>query len=146
MDGEIDGTQETGQEQQGQQVDQAAGDDQQMQQETQQIAVAPTDEEIRAALAERDQKIADLERQVVEASKTVESAEALAKQIEELKAASDEERVGFGRTQRDGGTRPSRQARRRRGKAQGGRAVAVLGRCAPGRRHGAGARRGREGR
>lgn len=95
MDGEIDGAKETGQERQGQQVDQATGNDQQKQQEAQQVGAAPTDEEIRAALAERDQRIADLERQVAEASKTVESAEALAKQIEELKAASDEERVGF---------------------------------------------------
>lgn len=95
MDGEVDGTQETGQEQQGQQSDQAAGDDQQKQQEALQVGAAPADEEIRAALSERDQKIADLEAQVPEASKTVESAEALARQIEELRAASDEQRVGF---------------------------------------------------
>lgn len=95
MDGEIDGTEETGQEQQGQQVDQKAGDDQQKQQEAKQVGTAPTDEEIRAALAERDERIAELEAQVAEASKTVESAEALAKQIEELKASADEERVGF---------------------------------------------------
>ena len=94
MDGEIDGTQAQGQEQQGQQVDEKAGDDQQKQQEAQ-IGTAPTDEEIRAALAERDERIAELEAQVAEASKTVESAEALAKQIEELKASADEERVGF---------------------------------------------------
>lgn len=95
MDGEIDDAKETGQEQQGQQVDQAAGDDRQKQQGAQQVGAAPTDGEIRAALAERDRKIAELERQVAEASKTVESAEALAKQIEELKASADEERVGF---------------------------------------------------
>lgn len=95
MDGEVDGAQTTGQEQQGQQGGQAAGDEQQKQQEALQVGAAPTDEEIRAALAERDQKIAELERQVAEALKTVESAEALARQIEELKAASDEERVGF---------------------------------------------------
>ena len=51
--------------------------------------------ENRAALAERDEEIAKLERRAVEVSKTVESAEALAKQIEELRAASEEERVGF---------------------------------------------------
>lgn len=87
MDSEIDGAEETGQEQQGQQVDQATGDDQPKQQEKKPVGSAPSDEEIRAALAERDQKIAELEAQVAEASKTVESAEALAKQIEE--------RVGF---------------------------------------------------
>lgn len=95
MDGEVDGTQTTGQEQQGQQADQAPGDDQQKQQEALQVGAAPTDEEIRAALAERDQKIAELEAQVAEASKTVESAEKLAEQIEKLRAASEEERVGF---------------------------------------------------
>lgn len=87
MDDEVDDTQATGQEQQGQQGDQA------QQQEAQ--VTKPADEEIRAALAERDQKIAELEARVAEASKTVESAEALARQIEELKAASDEGRVGF---------------------------------------------------
>ncbi len=95
MDGEIDGAEETGQEQQGQQGNQAPGNNQQKQQEALQIDAAPTDEEIRAALAERDERIAELEAQVAEASKTVESAEALAKQIEELKASADEERVGF---------------------------------------------------
>lgn len=94
MDGEVDDTQGTGQEQQGQQGDQAAGDDQSQQQETQ-VGAAPTDAEIRAALAEHGEKIAELEAMVAEASRTVDSAEALAKQIEELKAASDEERVGF---------------------------------------------------
>ncbi len=56
---------------------------------------APDDKEIRAALAERDEKIAELERQIADAAKTVESAEALAKQVEELKAASDAERCEF---------------------------------------------------
>ena len=87
MDGEVDGTQAQGQDQQRQQADQA-------QQQEAQVAES-ADEEIRASLAERDQKIAELEAQVAEASKTVESAEALAKQIEELKASADEERVGF---------------------------------------------------
>ena len=95
MDGEVDGAQETGQERQGQQGNQAAGGEQQKQQEALQVGSAPSDEEIRAALAERDERIAQLEAQVAEASKTVESAEALARQIEELKASADEERVGF---------------------------------------------------
>lgn len=100
MDGGVDGTEEARQEQQGQQGSQAAGDDQQKRQEAQ--VAEPTDEEIRAALAERDEKIAELEARVAEASKTVEPAEALARQIEalarqieELRAASEEERVGF---------------------------------------------------
>lgn len=61
MDGEIDGTEETGQEQQGQQVDQKVGDDQQRQQEAMPVGTVPAYEEMRAALAERDEGIAELE-------------------------------------------------------------------------------------
>ena len=46
-------------------------------------------------MADRDKKIAELEAQIADAAKTVESANALAKQIEELKAATDAERVGY---------------------------------------------------
>lgn len=81
MDGEQDGAQAQGEKQQGQKAPEQAG--------------APDDEEIRAALAERDEKIAELEAQIAEAAKTAESAEALAKQIEDLKAASDAERCEF---------------------------------------------------
>ena len=108
MDGEQDGAQAQGEEQQGQQGDQQADDKQQGQKAPVQVG-APDDEEIRAALAERDEKIAELERQIADAAKTVESAEALAKQIEELKAASDAERCEFelrpgrGRSRKAGG-------------------------------------------
>ena len=51
--------------------------------------------EYRAALVDRDKKIAELEAQIADAAKTVESANALAKQIEELKAATDAERIGY---------------------------------------------------
>ena len=51
--------------------------------------------EYRAALVDRDKKIADLEAQIADAAKTVESANALAKQIEELKEATDAERIGY---------------------------------------------------
>ena len=51
--------------------------------------------EYRAALVDRDKKIAELEAQIADAAKTVESANALAKQIEELKEATDNERVGY---------------------------------------------------
>ena len=57
--------------------------------------VAKADAEYRAALAERDRKIAELEAQVAEAFKSTEAAEGLAKQIEEMKAAADAERTGF---------------------------------------------------
>ena len=57
--------------------------------------VAKADAEYRAALAERDKKIAELEAQVAEAFKWTEAAEGLARQIEEMKAAADAERTGF---------------------------------------------------
>ena len=97
MDGEVDGTQTQGEEQQGVQGDEAAGVEQSGQ-EAQQVSGAEDgdgDAEYRAALADRDKKIAELEAQIADAAKTVESANALAKQIEELKAATDAERVGY---------------------------------------------------
>lgn len=94
MDGEQDGAQTQGEEQQGQQGDPQADGKQQEPKAPAQVGT-PDDEEILAALAERDEKIAELERQIADAAKTVESAEALAKQIEELKAASDAERCEF---------------------------------------------------
>lgn len=94
MDFEQDGAQAQGEEQQGQQGDPQADDKQQEPKAPEQVG-APDDKEIRAALAERDEKIAELERQIADAAKTVESAEALAKQVEELKAASDAERCEF---------------------------------------------------
>ena len=109
MDGEVNGAETTGEEQQGVQGDQALGDEQ-SRQEAQQVGdgaeggdaagevadvVAKADEEYRAALAERDRKIAELEAQVAEAFKSTEAAEGLAKQIEEMRAAADAERVGY---------------------------------------------------
>ena len=70
MDGEQDGAQAQGQEQQGQQGDPQVDDEQQGQKAPEQVG-APDDEEIRAALAERDEKIAELERQIADAAKAV---------------------------------------------------------------------------
>ena len=104
MDGEVDGTQTQGEEQQGVQGGEAAGVEQSGQaeevgNEAQGVdggdAGGTSDAEYRAALADRDKKIAELEAQIADAAKTVESANALAKQIEELKAATDAERVGY---------------------------------------------------
>ena len=102
MDGEVDGTQAQGEEQQGVQGGEAAGVEQSGQAE--EVggegsegagAEGGGDAEYRAALADRDKKIAELEARIADAAKTVESANALAKQIEELKAATDAERVGY---------------------------------------------------
>ena len=104
MDGEVDGTETQGEEQQGVQGEQTAGVEQSGQaeevgNEAQGVdggdAGGTGDAEYRAALADRDKKIAELEAQIADAAKTVESANALAKQIEELKAATDAERVGY---------------------------------------------------
>lgn len=70
MDGEQDGAQVQGEEQQGQQGDPQAGDEQQGPKTPVQVG-APDDEEIRVALAERDEKIAELERQITDAAKAV---------------------------------------------------------------------------
>lgn len=102
MDGEADGMQTQGEEQQGVQGGEAAGADQSGQ-EVQQVGggegaegdggkAAGSDAEYRAALADRDKKIAELDAQIADAAKTIESANALAKQIEKLKAAKDAER------------------------------------------------------
>ena len=48
-----------------------------------------------AALRERDAKIAELEGEIAEAAKTEEGAEALRKEMDELRRKGDEERVGF---------------------------------------------------
>ena len=71
MDGEQDGAQAQGEEQQGQQGDPQADDKQQGQKAPVQVG-APDDEEIRAALAERDEKIAELESQMADAAKRCE--------------------------------------------------------------------------
>lgn len=57
MDGEQDGAQARGEEQQGQQGDPQTDDKQQEPKAPEQVG-APDDEEIRVALAERDEKIA----------------------------------------------------------------------------------------
>jgi len=54
----------------GQQGDPQADDKQQGQKASVQVG-APDDEEIRVALAERDEKIAELERQIADAAKAV---------------------------------------------------------------------------
>ncbi len=48
-----------------------------------------------AALRERDERIAALEGEIAEAARTAEGAEALRKEMDELRRKGDEERVGF---------------------------------------------------
>lgn len=46
-------------------------------------------------LADQAKQIADLEKQVADAAKTAETAEALTKQIEDMKAEAESERIDF---------------------------------------------------
>ena len=58
-------------------------------------AAAQAREDCEAALRERDARIAELEGEIAEAAKTAEGAEALRKEMDELRRKGDEERVGF---------------------------------------------------
>lgn len=58
-------------------------------------ALARVRADYEAALKERDERIAALEGEIAEAAKTAESAEALRKEMDELRRRGDEERVGF---------------------------------------------------
>ena len=100
MDGGVDGAQAQGEEQQA-----AGGGEPQAQQQAQVDGgeagggdgggASGADEAYRAALAERDAKISALEGQIAAAAKSAEAADALSKQIEEIKAANEAERVGY---------------------------------------------------
>lgn len=52
-------------------------------------------EDYKAALKERDARIAELEGEIAEAAKTAEGAEKLRAEMDELRRRGDEERVGF---------------------------------------------------
>ncbi len=106
MGSEGNGAQAQGEEQQGQQVEPEGGEQQSVEQpngqQAQEVGAGggdgdggDVDAEYKAALADRDKKIAELEAQIAEASKSVESANELAKQIEKLRADADAERVGY---------------------------------------------------
>lgn len=58
-------------------------------------AAAQARADYEAALRERDERIAELEGEIAEATKTAEGAEALRKGMDELRGRGDEERVGF---------------------------------------------------
>ena len=57
------------------------------------VGLAP---DYKALLDKQDERIRELESQVAEAAKSKEAAEALAKEIERLRADAAEERVGYG--------------------------------------------------
>ena len=57
--------------------------------------IAKAREDYEAALAERGARIAELEGEIAEATKTTEGAEALRKEMDELRRQGDEQRVGF---------------------------------------------------
>ena len=85
MEGEQDGAVEETQEEQGQPLEPKEP-------ETRQVDGAP---DYRALLDAQDERIRELESQVAEAAKSQASAEALAAEIERLRADAAEERVGY---------------------------------------------------
>ena len=93
MGDEANGEKQT--EGQGNDGSQQPSQPQQQQQETQTVDDGKAQGGYEAALAERDAKIAKLERQVADAAKNAEAAEALTKQIGELKEASATERTEY---------------------------------------------------
>ena len=58
-------------------------------------SIAKVRADYEAALKERDERIAKLEREIAEAAKTAESAERLCKEMDELRRQGEEQRVGF---------------------------------------------------
>ena len=85
VEGELDGKPEEAQEEQGQSLEQEEP-------EARQVDGAP---DYRALLDAQDERIRELESQVAEAAKSQEAADALAKEIERLRANAAEERVGY---------------------------------------------------
>lgn len=67
----------------------------QAQEEVADSAAAKDNDDYEAAIAERDARIGELEAQIAEAAKSVESVEALMAQIEDLKAESAKERTDY---------------------------------------------------
>lgn len=96
MDGEANGSQES---------TQGAQEEVQQQAQSQQVASMQVDggneagnapaPDYERQIAERDEKIASLEAQIAEASKSAEQAEKLSAEIADLKRASADERVDF---------------------------------------------------
>lgn len=88
MEGERDGEVQETQEEQEQQGEPARPQGQQAPKQVEQA-------DYKALLDKQDARIRELESQVAEAAKSKESAEALAKEIEKLRAEAAEERTGY---------------------------------------------------
>lgn len=93
MDGETNGGQEATQGAQNQAQQQ--GQQKETQQQGQQKVTGGNAPDYERQIAERDEKIASLEAQVVEAAKNAETAEALRGEIAELKAQGESDRIDF---------------------------------------------------
>lgn len=67
--------------------------------QTQPVAAGMDAPAYEVQIAERDNRIKELEAQVTEAAKTAEATEALKSQIEELKTQGESDRIEFGNVQ-----------------------------------------------
>lgn len=94
MDGEIDGAREEGVVEQGLEQQAQAGVEQQERTE-QPTAQEVADDGCKAALAARDERIAELEKQVAEAAESKAAAKKLTDEIEKVRAEAAEERVAY---------------------------------------------------
>lgn len=95
MGSESDGAGTQGQEQQGQQLPPQEGQQQRERQDGPAAEEKVADGGYKAALADRDQKIAELKRQVAEAAESKAAAKKLTAEIEKVRAEAADERVAY---------------------------------------------------
>lgn len=95
MEGENGGAREEGAVEQGLEQQASQGVEQQERQEQQAAQGQVADDGYKAALAARDERIAELEKQVAEASKSKAAAKKLTDEIEKVRAEAAEERVAY---------------------------------------------------
>ena len=95
MGSESDGAGTQGQEQQGQQLPPQEGQQQRERQDGPAAEEKVADNGYKAALADRDKKIAELKRQVAEAAESKAAAKKLTAEIEKVRAEAADERVAY---------------------------------------------------
>lgn len=95
MGSESDGAREEGAVEQGLEQPQAQGVEQQERPQQQAEALQVADDGYKAALADRDKKIAELEAQVAEAAESKAATKKLTAEIEKIRAEAADERVAY---------------------------------------------------
>lgn len=95
MEGENGGAREEGAVRQGLEQQEAPSGQQQERQEQPAAPGQVADDDYKAALASRDERIAELEAQVAEAAASKEATEKLSAEIEKVRAEAADERVAY---------------------------------------------------